>query len=99
MILSKTYPIYPVQSRSKVYTMQETIKEILSYGRPTGYNLIFIPKDKYESLEEVDKEELRRHDPYERVLNHSEMGLVRAVWIHPKVADRMIDKYSAAHGC
>jgi hypothetical protein len=75
----------------------KTVQEILSYGRPTGYNLIFIAVPQYEALEKDDKEELHRHDPYERILHHPEMGLVRAIWIHPTVADRMIEKYSAAH--
>ena len=73
-----------------------TVQEILSYSRPQGYSLIFIPMERYEALEEIDKQEIHRHDPYERVLNHSEWGLVRAVWIHPEVAERMIEKYSAA---
>lgn len=75
-----------------------TVKQILSYGRPTGYNLLFIPMPQYEALEEIDKEELHKDDPFERVLNHSEMGLVRAIWIHPQTAKRLNEKYSAAHG-
>lgn len=73
------------------------VNTIINYDKPRGYNLIFIPTEKYNALEDIDKEELMKGDPYERRLYHSGMGHVRAFWIHPLVAERMIDKYRLLH--